>query len=650
MLRRLSVNRTTSCFTTRLLCGDYFRFLQLVATVAIFTSCTLGQSQILNWKSPINGSFSEPNNWLPSNVPDSPAETVVFNLFGNYAVDFDQPLGGSLNELEATEGTIRFYSSTGVKTLSIDNDVLIEDSKLELDRKTSLGDLHLTIDGELSLSEGAVLNALKQSSLTANSTTIGAGNNSDATELFLDNDAIANLGNTAISNTGNGSFDGLLSVFNSAIATVGNLDIATTGQANRNGAVQVFSGGTINQPAGITTVGANSDEGMATLFAGFGGQFIGDEVHVFKNGKVNNHGGHVVFENSLQVDGGIYLESGNATRALGANASVTLNNKATATFVNSVLLLANGQSIEVEDSTLNSSEAIQIVGGSLTVTGATPIVNAPLDILNNGSVVIRSNTTAKFTQPVSNDDGTITIESGALVDFESSYAGVGTTGPGIARFSGEVSLGMSPGVVTFGGDIEWTNGARHIIEIGGTALGNWDQTIVANNASLDGELVVELIDLGNGIYEPMVGDTFEVIQAAAREGRFETISLPSLSTGSRWIIDYATDGVQLSVVSPGDYNGDGQVDAADYTVWRDQLGQSGQFLAADGNNDGIISELDYGTWVANYGFNSNLNTAASLDTASFDGTSVQTVPEPYSLMLIAFGILNCLPIRQISKD
>ena len=33
----------------------------------------------------------------------------------------------------------------------------------------------------------------------------------------------------------------------------------------------------------------------------------------------------------------------------------------------------------------------------------------------------------------------------------------------------------------------------------------------------------------------------------------------------------------------GDYNGDGVVDAADYTVWRDTFGQTGADLAADGD-------------------------------------------------------------------
>ena len=53
---------------------------------------------------------------------------------------------------------------------------------------------------------------------------------------------------------------------------------------------------------------------------------------------------------------------------------------------------------------------------------------------------------------------------------------------------------------------------------------------------------------------------------------------------------------------PGDYNLDGIVDAVDYTVWRDTLGQSvPAFSGADGNGDAQITEADYQVWRSNFG-------------------------------------------------
>lgn len=52
----------------------------------------------------------------------------------------------------------------------------------------------------------------------------------------------------------------------------------------------------------------------------------------------------------------------------------------------------------------------------------------------------------------------------------------------------------------------------------------------------------------------------------------------------------------------GDYNQNGVVDAADYTVWRDQLGSDvPAFQGADGNGDTLIDLEDYMVWKANFG-------------------------------------------------
>lgn len=53
---------------------------------------------------------------------------------------------------------------------------------------------------------------------------------------------------------------------------------------------------------------------------------------------------------------------------------------------------------------------------------------------------------------------------------------------------------------------------------------------------------------------------------------------------------------------PGDYNRDGFVDAADYTLWRDSLAQVVAVgTGADGNRDGVVNEADYGVWRSHFG-------------------------------------------------
>ena len=70
----------------------------------------------------------------------------------------------------------------------------------------------------------------------------------------------------------------------------------------------------------------------------------------------------------------------------------------------------------------------------------------------------------------------------------------------------------------------------------------------------------------------------------------------------------------------GDYNNDGTVNAADYSVWRDALGTSGIGLAADGSGNGTVDMADYDVWRNNLG------------AASAVATQVH-VPEPHVLLI-----------------
>lgn len=72
-------------------------------------------------------------------------------------------------------------------------------------------------------------------------------------------------------------------------------------------------------------------------------------------------------------------------------------------------------------------------------------------------------------------------------------------------------------------------------------------------------------------------------------------------------------------IHPGDFNFDGSVDAADYTVWRDSLGQTGAGLDADANIDGLVDDLDYAIWKTALGgaeFGAGGNSAAVPETST----------------------------------
>ncbi len=78
---------------------------------------------------------------------------------------------------------------------------------------------------------------------------------------------------------------------------------------------------------------------------------------------------------------------------------------------------------------------------------------------------------------------------------------------------------------------------------------------------------------------------------------------------------------------PGDYNGNGVVDAADYVLWR-----NGGPLQNEVDAVGTVNAADYAAWRARFG-----NTAGS--GVSY---SITAVPEPSSVLLILFGVMGAL--------
>ncbi|QDU90240.1 Soluble aldose sugar dehydrogenase YliI precursor [Pirellulimonas nuda] len=89
----------------------------------------------------------------------------------------------------------------------------------------------------------------------------------------------------------------------------------------------------------------------------------------------------------------------------------------------------------------------------------------------------------------------------------------------------------------------------------------------------------------------------------------------------------------ITGVLPGDFNNDGAVDAADYTVWCDHVGAPSGTLPNDPEG-GVIGQSQYELWRANFAAAAQAATAAS-------------VPEPATATLLAaFGAIAALGIRR----
>jgi hypothetical protein len=135
--------------------------------------------------------------------------------------------------------------------------------------------------------------------------------------------------------------------------------------------------------------------------------------------------------------------------------------------------------------------------------------------------------------------------------------------------------------------------------------------------------------------QPLAGSTIESI-AQLQDGRMHSRGFNNLGELA-FQVELANQKHVIMFYSPsdnlaGDYNADGVVNAADYTVWRDHLGSTVS-LINETVSVGQIDAEDYQVWRTNFG------ATAGMGSVSF---APLQVPEPatgwYILMVAAAGV------------
>lgn len=184
----------------------------------------------------------------------------------------------------------------------------------------------------------------------------------------------------------------------------------------------------------------------------------------------------------------------------------------------------------------------------------------------------------------------------------------------------------------------FTNTNEAIVRINLANTGAGDYEIAWNNSFED--MTIELDgfsgNLASGQYVYTIdgfGPTFGFTDAAGGVSlgdsatRFGFWAGGVGGTDTRAVIDDFRINVPGVAGLSGDYNGDGTVDAADYTVWRDNLGatEDGSVLSGNGNG-GTVDNTDYDLWKTNFG------------NSSVSGAGSSAVPEP-STGFIALALL-----------
>ena len=270
------------------------------------------------------------------------------------------------------------------------------------------------------------------------------------------------------------------------------------------------------------------------------------------------------------------------------------------------------------------------------------------DELQSGSVNVQVNDdaavdwaiyTVTVAQPLAATAGAkVIIDQGGTALVDTSITGIGELSVGGAS-SGKVVI-VSTGDLTV--TDQFTQAANSTLEVEVAGPDDFGRILVDGNADLDGTLEVTL----GASFEHAPGQAFAVLSAGGQlSGEFANVVLPMLATGLGWKVAYDTDAVRLEVVLAGDFNGDGIVNLADYTIWRDTLGSTVD-LAADADGNLVIDENDYALWKTGFGLSDD-------DFPPSSSASVTaTVPEPpnFVLLMLVLSAQAILTYRQHAKE
>ena len=152
-------------------------------------------------------------------------------------------------------------------------------------------------------------------------------------------------------------------------------------------------------------------------------------------------------------------------------------------------------------------------------------------------------------------------------------------------------------------------------------------TNMINNMSVEGQLLQDDdFVLNAGTPGPTPSHDEFYARVAVTDGRL-TLATAAGVTNARLAYIDINRVLDLTTFLSGDYNLDGSVDAADYTVWRNTLGnQASPFAGADGDGSGFVDMADHGVWKSTFGMTQPASAGGSGAVVVGVGRSLEAVP------------------------
>ncbi len=225
---------------------------------------------------------------------------------------------------------------------------------------------------------------------------------------------------------------------------------------------------------------------------------------------------------------------------------------------------------------------------------------------------------------VTNTTGSATAGAPVAVGPNGILGGTGTMS-GAVSVAGELAPGVSIGTINVGMLAMLESSTLHI-EIGSAA--SYDRVAVGGTVTIDAGAAIG-VEFAGG-FTPTFGQSFSILTAGGGVvGGFGEVTTNGPAMAARNV----AGGVVLEVLSglAGDFNNDGAVNAADYTLWASNLGGPPSTLLNAGDAETVDTSL-YTVWRDNEGA-----TISSLANA---------IPEPAGVLLALGGFAGIVRRRR----
>jgi fibronectin-binding autotransporter adhesin len=382
----------------------------------------------------------------------------------------------------------------------------------------------------------------------------------DFSGIINGNEGLQKIGSDSLTLTGANTYSGATTLSGGVlnIQNDANLGIAGASLIFDGGSLQVSGAVSNGRPVNLTANGGTFDVNgfnstLTGLISGPGGLAV---TSTAGGGALTLTGMSNTYSGGTTISGGCLLNIPTDGTLGASGTTLTFNGGTLQPFSfnsnRSIILGANGGTIDSDWNweTLNGN--ITGVGsltaegdwglnlfGNNTYSGGTNIINCILRV---------GNSTALGSGPVSNIGGILETD-GLLIPIEvSSY----TQGP-------QAMLNL---------------------EMEGSALSQYVRLLVSGQASLSGKLMVSS-DTG---FQPQMGETFDIVNAAGLTGQFSQVQLDGIS-GVRFLPVYYPTNVILETL-PGSFS---------------SLGVSANQKAVGGDLDGLFTNPNEETLLANMG-------------------------------------------------